>query len=178
MHKKLTLVLAMLVLLLVPFTAAAQAPVEESAGQGILGLFIAVASTLIVAFGVGGLSLRSTVSKIHKDNVDFEAVDKAVEKMLLRVGIPSKVGDIIGDIVAQLATRGPELIGKSFFQIVKEIFIDEMSRRSAMDVASMSGGEIEPRLVANRTSRIRVAEDIASSNTFRMVVESVTPKSS
>lgn len=162
--KTVSLVIATIVLLLVPIAVIAQdATPTSDIGSGILGIVIAFVSTVLVAFGIGGVSLRSAIKKIHQDHVDFEEIDKAVEKMLSRIGIPKGISDIIGDIVAQVATRGPDLIGPPIMTTIKEIFIDEISRRSAMSVSALTENFVTPHLVSNRTSRVEVATALINS---------------
>lgn len=157
----ISFVVACLVLLLVPISVMAQnGEASSDAQSGLFGLIIAVASTVLIAFGIGGSSVRRALRKIHTDNVDFDKVDGIVETMLGKIGLPPLFADIIGDVVAWLAVKGPSLLGRDWMSIVKEMIIDEVSRRSAKEVSEISQGTVPPELVANRTSRFRFAETL------------------
>jgi hypothetical protein len=169
--------MALSLLVLAPVAVVAQNATDGvNVGEGIIGIVIAAVATLLTAFGIGKATVGSAMKKLHVDYVDFDKVDKSVEAMLDRWGVPDTLADYIGDIVAQLATRGPSLLSKPFLQTVKEIFLDEFSRRSAIEAANLLADPVDPALVDSRSARSRVAEKLVSDERFDAIIRNVSTK--
>jgi hypothetical protein len=175
--KLISLMIAFLILLFVPVAVIAQsADGSSEIGTGILGIVIAVASTLIMALGIGGSSLRNALRRIQADHVDFAKIDRAVEIMLQKVGIPATFADYIGDIIAQLATRADNILDRPWYETLKEIIIDEISRRSALQIGDLTEDAIAPAVVPNRAARIHLANKLVSSPQADKLVKDVVAK--
>jgi hypothetical protein len=149
-------------LLVAPVMAFAAGTVTvDTLGVSIVTVVIALVGAILGIFGVRNTSAGKLVDKIVKENTDVDAIDKAVEDMLTRVGIPIQLADYIGDIVAIVATNVDAYKGKSLLQIVIAVFTDEFVRRSAIEAANLAGNQIPANLLSNGTAREYAAKVIA-----------------
>lgn len=175
--KRIILLIA-LTISLVPSIVIAQSDAATSTtpAAGILGIVVSIIFGGLTALGVAKGILRERLKRVQADLVDFDEVDSAVEHMLAKVGISDGLADLIGDIVAQVATRVQDFGEKPLLTIVREIFVDEISRRSAIQVADLAANQVGPATVSTRASRSAFAQAVAEKAQFSDVVQAKSSK--
>lgn len=169
------LLLILFAVLLMSSVATVTAFAQESGvgldiSGGILGIFVSIVASVLVAFGLANSVAGKKMAKIRVDVVDFDEVDKAVETMLGKIGVPKGFADYAGDIIAQVITHGPDFFSKPLMVVVKEMITDEFSRRSAIQAAALLNNMVSPDLLVNRTARAVVAEKIVNTSEVQSLI--------
>jgi hypothetical protein len=177
---KSKLLLIFLAVLLMSTMATVTAFTQEVGGRadisgGIIGLVVTVVISLFGAFGLSQIAAARKLSKARIDIVDVDEIDRAVETMLGKVGIPHTLADYIGDIVALASKQAPNFFTQPLMVTVKNIIIDEISRRSAIDAAKLVEGHVSADLLANRASRTLMAEDLVGTSQVQALIAKKVP---
>lgn len=166
--------------LIILFLAVAPALVFAQDGStvdvtgGIIGVVFSSIFGALAALGVATGIVRQRLRRVHAELVDFDEIDRAVEKMLKF--LPDVIADYIGDAVAQLATNVHRFGEEPTMDVLRDIFIDEISRRSAVAVTEMTGGAASTKTLANREARSALASKIASSPLFEEIAHEKAKK--